>query len=102
MAHSGGGGGATAARALSSSSGGGRGPPLPPVTADVRASRGSASGAPAGSRSRGGRRRPTTSAVAEDNFDVNNPNEADDDGIQQIFSNAQIPFFRTQKNMLFV
>ena len=69
VAHSGGGGGATAARALSSSSGGGRGPPLPPVTTDVRASRGSAFGAPAGSRSRGGRRRPVTSVVAEDNFD---------------------------------
>ena len=51
-----GGGGATAARALSSSSGGGRGPPLPPVTAGMRASPRSASGAPAGSRSRGGRR----------------------------------------------
>ena len=50
------GGGATAARALSSSSSGGRGPPLPPMTAGVRASRGSTSGAPAKSRSRGGRR----------------------------------------------
>ena len=92
-ARSGGGGGATTARALSSSSSGGRGPSLPPMTAGMRASPGSASGAPAGSRSRGGRRRPTTSAVAEDNFDVNNPNEADDDEIQQIFLNTQILVF---------
>ena len=90
---SGGGGGATTAHAMLSSSGGGRGPPLPPVTAGMRASPGSASDAPTRSRNRGGRRRPTTSAVAEDNFDVNNPNEADDDEIQQIFLNTQILVF---------
>lgn len=53
-ARNGGGGGATAARALSSSSSGGRGPPSPPVTVGMRASPGSTSSAPAGSRSRGG------------------------------------------------
>ena len=87
VARSGGGGGATAARALSSSSGGGRGPPLPPVTAGMRASPGSASSAPVGSRSHGGRRRPTSTTIAEDNFDVNNPLDADDD---VIFPNAVI------------
>ena len=92
-ARSGGGGGATAARALSSSSGGGRGPPLPPVTTGVRGSRRSTSGLPVGSRSRGGRRRPTTSAVAEENFDINHQNDAEDDEIQEILPNAQVPVY---------
>ena len=70
-ARSGGGGGATAARALSSSSGGGRGPPLPPMNAGVRGMRGSTSSVPAGSRSLGGHRGATTSAIAEDNFNIN-------------------------------
>jgi hypothetical protein len=100
---SGGEGGATAARALSSSSAGGRGPPLPPATAGVHGSRGSTSGVPAGSRSYGGRRRPATAAVAEDNFDVNNHNVAEDDEIQQIFPKARVAvYFQTQNNILCV
>ena len=87
-ARSGGGGGATAAHTLSSSSGGGRGPQLPPMTAGMRALSGSASGAPAESRSHGGRRQLMSTAVVEDNFDVNNPLDADDD---EIFMNAAIP-----------
>ena len=87
-ARSGGGGGATAARTLSSSSDDGCGPPLPPVTTSMRSSPGSASGVPTGSRSHSGRRRPASTAVAEDNFDVNNPLDADDD---EIFPNAAIP-----------
>ena len=70
-ARSGGGGGAMAGRVVSSSSDGGRGPPLPPVNADVHGMRGSISSVPTGSRSSGGRRGATTSAVAEDNFNIN-------------------------------
>ena len=58
------------------------------MTAGMRASPRSAFDAPVGSRSRGGCRRPATTDVAEDNFDVNNPLDADDD---EIFMNAAIP-----------
>ena len=81
VARNGGGGGATAARALLSSSDGGHDPPLPLVTVGVRGSRGSASGMPAGSKSRDGCLQPATAAVAEDNFNVNNHNVTEDDEI---------------------
>jgi hypothetical protein len=100
-AHNGGRGGAMVGRAILSPSDGGRCPPLPPVTADVRGSCGSTSGVPTRSRSRDGRRRPATTAIAEDNFDINHQNAAKDDESKEILPNAQGPVHsQTQKNML--
>ena len=93
-----------ASRAVSSSSGGGRGPPLPPMNAGVRGMRGSISFVPTGSRSHGGCRGATTSAVVEDNFNINPQDAAVDDEIEEIYpSNAQGPVHsQTLKNMFVV
>lgn len=73
-----GGGGATTGRATSSVSGGGQGAGLPPVPARVCGVRGSTSGVPEGSRTRGKRPRVSTIAITEDNFGLNYPNAGDD------------------------
>jgi hypothetical protein len=102
VACSGGRGGAMAGRAVSSSSSGGHGPSLPLAAAGVRGMCGSMSFVPNGSRSRGGRRG-ATSAIAEGNFNLNAQDDAQDNGVEEIFPNTQRSVHsQTHKTMQYV
>jgi hypothetical protein len=66
---------------------------MPHVSADVRGYRGSTSGAPADSRSRGRCHQAMAAHDVEDNFAFNIQNQAEDG---EILPNAQVPvYFQT-------